>query len=343
MRTSRQAPSIGDGSGIETLIPGCPVAVPSLHTPGGMAAHLITWSEPVQQLTSFIGTFLAAGAVGFRFTAARATDVEQPTRTFFDSALRRAATIGVVGAAIGLAFALLGLPALAARAHRPIGEFLASNASADLTIIWPTVVVAGMALAMATVRAGWIVAAAGLGFDALTPLLFGRWSAVVNPVHRLAAGLWLGSLFILVACGLTPLLRNAELGERRGALAADMVNRFSPMALSMGGVVVAFGVITAWRHLPTVASLWETPYGRTLIIKLLFVATVFGLGAFNWRRQRPALGKESTAISIRRSATLELSVAAVVLIVTSILVILPSPKRAPPSRPPSATAPAPGG
>jgi putative copper export protein len=147
----------------------------------------------------------------------------------------------------------------------------------------------------------------------------------------------------MVACGLTPLLRNAELGERRGALAADMVNRFSPMALSMGGVVVAFGVITAWLHLPTVASLWETPYGRTLIIKLVFVATVFGLGAFNWRRQRPTLGKESAAISIRRSATLELSVAAVVLIVTSILVSLPSPKRAPPSRPPSAVAPATGG
>jgi putative copper export protein len=220
---------------------------------------------------------------------------------------------------------------------------LTSNASAPLTVVWPLVALAGTALAVAGARVGWTAAAVGLVCDALTPLVSGRWSAVVNPVHRLAAGLWLGSLFIMVACGLTPLLRNAELGERRGALAADMVNRFSPMALSMGGVVVAFGVITAWLHLPTVASLWETPYGRTLIIKLVFVATVFGLGAFNWRRQRPTLGKESAAISIRRSATLELSVAAVVLIVTSILVSLPSPKRAPPSRPPSAMAPATGG
>ncbi len=307
-----------------------------------MAPQPITWSEPVRQLTSFIGTFLAAGAVGFRFTVARATYAQGLERTFFDSALRRAATIGVVGAAIGLVFALLGLPALAARAHSTVGVLLTSSASAALTIVWPAVVLAGTALAMANVRAGWIAAAVGLVCDALTPLLSGRWSGVVNPVHRLAAGLWLGSLFILVTCGLAPLLRNAEVGERRGALAADMVNRFSPMALSMGGVVVAFGVITAWLHLPTLASLWETPYGRTLIIKLLFVATVFGLGAFNWRRQRPTLGKESAAISIRRSATLELSVAAVVLIITSILVSLPSPKRAPPSRPPSSGAPAPG-
>jgi copper transport protein len=307
-----------------------------------MAPQPITWSEPVRQLTSFVGTFLAAGAVGFRFTVARATYAQGLERTFFDSALRRAATIGVVGAAIGLVFALLGLPALAARAHSTVGVLLTSSASAALTIVWPAVVLAGTALAMANVRAGWIAAAVGLVCDALTPLLSGRWSGVVNPVHRLAAGLWLGSLFILVTCGLAPLLRNAEVGERRGALAADMVNRFSPMALSMGGVVVAFGVITAWLHLPTLASLWETPYGRTLIIKLLFVATVFGLGAFNWRRQRPTLGKESAAISIRRSATLELSVAAVVLIITSILVSLPSPKRAPPSRPPSSGAPAPG-
>jgi copper transport protein len=307
-----------------------------------MAPQPITWSEPVRQLTSFVGTFLAAGAVGFRFTVARATYAQGLERTFFDSALRRAATIGVVGAAIGLVFALLGLPALAARAHSTVAVLLTSSASAALTIVWPAVVLAGTALAMANVRAGWIAAAVGLVCDALTPLLSGRWSGVVNPVHRLAAGLWLGSLFILVTCGLAPLLRNAEVGERRGALAADMVNRFSPMALSMGGVVVAFGVITAWLHLPTLASLWETPYGRTLIIKLLFVATVFGLGAFNWRRQRPTLGKESAAISIRRSATLELSVAAVVLIITSILVSLPSPKRAPPSRPPSSGAPAPG-
>jgi copper transport protein len=308
-----------------------------------MAAQLITWSEPVQQLTSFIGTFLAAGAVGFRFTAARATYAEGSARMFFDSALRRAATIGAIGAAIELAFALIGLPSLAARAHTTVEELLTSNASAPLTVAWPLVALAGTALAMAGARVGWTAAAVGLVCDALTPLVSGRWSAVVNPVHRLAAGLWLGSLFIMVACGLTPLLRNAELGERRGALAADMVNRFSPMALSMGAVVVAFGALTAWLHLPTVASLWGTPYGRTLIIKLVFVATVFALGAFNWRRQRPTLGKESAATSIRRSATLELSVAAVVLIVTSILVSLPSPKRAPPSRPPSATTPATGG
>ena len=308
-----------------------------------MAAEpLITWSEPVQQLASFVGSFLAAGAVGFRYTAARALRLAPGEKEFFDAALRRAAAIGIVGAAIGLVFALIGLPELAARAHRAIGELLMSDASALLSVVCPALTLAGVVLASASLRPGWPLASLGLVSTALAPIVAGRWTSVVNPIHRLAAGLWLGTLFIVVTCGLAPLLRNGELRERRGALTADMVNRFSPMALSMGAIVVLFGLITAWRHLPTVASLWETPYGKTLIVKLIFVGTVFSLGAFNWRRQRPSLGTEPAASSIRRSATLELSVAAIVLIITSVLVSLPSPKRAPPSRQPSTAAPAPG-
>jgi putative copper export protein len=56
------------------------------------------------------------------------------------------------------------------------------------------------------------------------------------------------------------------------------------------------------------------------------VACVLGLGAFNWRRQRPLLGTEAGARALRRSAAAELAVAMVVLLVTSVLVTLPSPK-----------------
>ena len=61
-------------------------------------------------------------------------------------------------------------------------------------------------------------------------------------------------------------------------------------------------------------------------MKLCFVALVFILGAWNWRRQRPRLGSEEAAGRIRRSSIMELSVATIVLIVTSILVSLPSPR-----------------
>jgi putative copper export protein len=294
---------------------------------------LITWSEPVQQLVSFVGTFLVAGAVGFRFTAARTNASAADESAFFDVALRRAALIGSVGAAVGVAFVLIGLPGAAKRAHETVPQLLASDIATLLSLVSSALVFFALGAVVAGKRAGWPVAAVGLLVATLAPLAALRWTAVINPVHRLAGGLWLGSLFLMVTCGLTPLLLNAQLRERRGPLAAGMVNRFSPMALTMGGVVVAFGLITAWRHLPTIPSLWETPYGKTLIIKLAFVAVVFGLGAFNWRRMRPTLGREEGAVAIRRSGRMELSVAAVVLIITSILVSLPSPKRAPVPRP----------
>lgn len=296
---------------------------------------LLTWSEPLQQSVSFVGTFLVAGAIGFRFTAARTDPSATDESAFFDVALRRAALIGSVGAAVGVAFVLTGLPGAARKAHETVPQLLSSDIATLLSLVSSALVFVALGIVVAGKRIGWPIAAVALLVATLAPLAALRWTAVINPVHRLAGGLWLGSLFVMVTCGLTPLLRNVELRDRRGALAAGMVNRFSPMALTMGGIVVAFGLITAWRHLPTIPSLWETPYGKTLIIKLAFVAAVFALGAFNWRRMRPALGREEGAIAIRRSGRMELSVAAIVLIITSILVSLPSPKRAPQARPPA--------
>ncbi len=53
---------------------------------------------------------------------------------------------------------------------------------------------------------------------------------------------------------------------------------------------------------------------------------VVALGAWNWRRVRPSLGDEGSELTIRRSASMELAFAALVLITTSVLVTLPSPK-----------------
>jgi putative copper export protein len=63
-----------------------------------------------------------------------------------------------------------------------------------------------------------------------------------------------------------------------------------------------------------------------LVVKLILVAMVMALGAWNWKRVRPSLGGEGSELIIRRSATLELTFAALVLLATSVLVTLPSPK-----------------
>lgn len=286
---------------------------------------LIQWPEPILQLIGFIAQFLAAGAIGFRFFALRNQEIESD-RPFYDDAARRAALLGLLGVAISLVTMLWGLPAQAARKHLTSGAFLASTPQSAMQLGFLLLAVLGFALAAGRLNAGWIMAALGVVVGSLRAVFTGKWASLVNPVHVLAAGLWIGTLFVLVVAGLSALLKHEQTRERRGAIAADMVNGFSPLALSMGGVVVIFGLITAWRHLHRIDALWTTPYGIALMVKLVFVAIVFALGAWNWRRQRPTLGTEAAASSIRRSGTAELAVAAIVLIVTAIIVSLPSPK-----------------
>jgi putative copper export protein len=123
-----------------------------------------------------------------------------------------------------------------------------------------------------------------------------------------------------------------------------MVNGFSPLALVCGMIVVISGLITAFKHLDPFSSLWTTPYGYALIAKLVAVAVVFGLGAWNWRRMRPTLGSDAAAGAIRRSSSAELTAAAVVLAITAVLISLPSPgHHGPPPGAPGATPGAPAG
>jgi putative copper export protein len=289
------------------------------------AEPLIHWSDPVKELTGFVALFLSAGPIGFRYFALRGRRIESD-RPFYDDAARRAAWLGLVGVIITLAIAAAGLPQLATRRHTTVAVLLTTDVATMLQIGFLAVAVIGYAMATSRREFGWHLAVVGIIVATLRSALLGKWSSLVNPIHSLAAALWIGTLFVLVLAGLSALLAHEPTRERRGAIAADMVNGFSPVALTMGGVVVLFGLITAWRHLHRLSNLWSTPYGDALIVKLVFVALVFALGAWNWRRQRPTLGTESAAGSIRRSAVLELAVAGIVLVVTAIIVSLPSPK-----------------
>jgi copper resistance protein D len=286
---------------------------------------LLTWSDPIKELIGFLALFLGAGAIGFRYFALHSRRIETD-RAFYDDAARRAAFLGLIGVVVSLISAWTQLPALAARRHLTTGALLTTDAATMMQVGFLALAIIGYALASSRVSAGWPLAAIGVVAGALRLVFLGKWSSLVNPVHSLAAGLWIGTLFVLVTAGLSALLKHAPTRERRGAIAADMVNGFSPLALTMGGVVVLFGLITAWRHLHRLSNLWSTPYGQALIVKLVFVAAVFALGAWNWRRQRPTLGTEGAAVAIRRSATGEIFVAGIVLVITAILVSLPSPK-----------------
>jgi copper transport protein len=227
---------------------------------------------------------------------------------------------------LSLIIVVIELPELAARRHLAVGALLMSDKPTTMQTGFLLLAALGYVLAVVKIHAGWPLAAIGVVAGTLRLAFLGQWSRLVNPVHSLAAGLWIGTLFVLAVAGLGTLFRHDPTRSRRGSIAADMVNGFSPLALTMGAIVVAFGLITAWRHLHILSNLWSTPYGIALIVKLCFAAMVFGFGAWNWRRQRPTLGSEQAATAIRRSSAAELAVATLVLIATAIVVSLPAPK-----------------
>jgi putative copper export protein len=175
-------------------------------------------------------------------------------------------------------------------------------------------------------RPGWVLA----GLAALCTALrgfatTGRWTSLVNPLHVLAGGLWIGTLFVLAFAALPLTVRRWWPEGKHPAAVAVMVRRFSTLALVASGLLVLTGVTTAWRHLHRLDALWTTPYGLALCAKLVFVLSVGGLGAYNWRAVSPRLGHDDATDSLSRFARTELALALVVLLITSILVSIPAP------------------
>lgn len=289
---------------------------------------LITWPDPLIELLGFVFFFLAAGAVGFRVAVwpgiSRAGD--EGERTFARAAARRAAVLGLIGIVGTAVLEYREIAESAAEKSMSVSAFVSSQPSTMLEVVLFGVVFLGFVLAMANVGFGWILSTLAIVLLPLRAAFFGQLLRVVNPVHELAGGLWIGSLFHMVVNGIAPALKSPLAPERRGAMVQRMVTGFSPLALSAFGLLLAMGLITAWRHLKRIESLWTTPYGWTLCVKLVVVGCVLALGAWNWRRAKPRLGSEAGAIGLRRSATWELVVASVVLVVTAILVSLPSPR-----------------
>ncbi|MDQ6830715.1 MAG: copper resistance protein CopC/CopD [Gemmatimonadota bacterium] len=283
--------------------------------------------------------------VAFRFVVLGFMGRERGPRTaLIDSAAQGAARIGVV-AAMGLVVAtLLRLAAQSVAMHGAsdawhlsfVGTMLRDTVwgwAWLLQLLGVIVVVVGFARARrpSTGAAAWSLAALGAAVLAFTPALSGHavsaprlmiLAVLADGVHVIGASGWLGSLVLVVMAGIPAALR-LPAGER-GEAVADLVNAFSPTALTFAGMTATTGVFAAWLHLGTVSALWESTYGKTLLVKLAVLSIVAATGAYNWLRVRPALGNVEGVRRVRRSASVELAVGLIVLAITAVLVATPT-------------------
>lgn len=201
-----------------------------------------------------------------------------------------------------------------------------------LQLVGVAVAFAGLLIARRGRGSGWTIATIGVIALAFTPALSGHAAAVprltslavlADGLHVIGAAGWLGSLLFVVAVGI-PATRQLPKGAR-GQGVADLVNAFSPTALAFATIAAVTGVFSAWLHLDAVSALWQSEYGRTLLLKLGVLSIVAATAAYNWLRVRPALGSVEGSINIHRSATLELVVGVLVVVVTALLVATPTP------------------
>src|SRR5690606_5869972 len=191
-----------------------------------------------------------------------------------------------------------------------------------MAIVWALTTTDRFATIVATVASIGLAAIPALSGHAAGAEGFGRLAILNDAVHVAAVGAWLGTLAVLLLAAI-PVIRRREADGTAAAAAA--VDRFSPLALTAAALVVLTGLLNTLMHITAPAQLWETAYGRTLIVKLLLVAGVFLVGTVNWRVVRPALRSQGALSRLRISAGTELLLAFLVLVVTAILTGQPRP------------------
>jgi copper transport protein len=175
--------------------------------------------------------------------------------------------------------------------------------------------VAGIAVALAARRPGARTFGA-LGVAAAAALLAranaGHAAASSIPsftiatqwAHLVAIGVWIGGLPWFIAE-----LRRTPTGERR-----QLARRFSTLAALALAAVLITGTARSIDDVGSWHGLFHTKFGVTLLIKLALVAVVLVLAALNRFRYATGAGRP-----LRTSATVEVSIAACVLVASAVL------------------------
>ena len=98
--------------------------------------------------------------------------------------------------------------------HLALATILTNNhAGAAVKLTLYVVAIFGFSMAVAGRHLGWPLAAVGAVGAQLSNIVALQWTALVNPVHVLAASLWIGTLFALVTIAVPRVMSGAQSGE----------------------------------------------------------------------------------------------------------------------------------
>jgi copper transport protein len=175
--------------------------------------------------------------------------------------------------------------------------YLLSDLTGEARIVMVGALIVAVALAAlrAPVRAGVvaIVALAALTVSGHPNSAHSRGLAIASDLtHLAAAAVWVGGI-AQIAWTWLPRLGALD-GDGRRRVVEAVLPRFGRIALPAFATVVVAGVVNALVELGSVSALWDTGYGRVLIVKMALVGAIALASYGHALRIRPRLMRSNS-------------------------------------------------
>jgi putative copper resistance protein D len=203
-----------------------------------------------------------------------------------------------------------------------------------LAVLLGACVVAWKRRARWSAAAGWaafglsallLVTLAWAGHGAADEGIGGNIHLAADLLHLLAAGIWLGALVpfaLMMAAAQHVGDQGAAVGIARAA-----TRRFSAIAVTSVGVLLASGIVNTLYLSGNVPALLGTPYGQRLLLKIALFVAMLSVAAINRGRLTAQLDAGARAWQaipqLRRNALIESAIGLGVLAIVGKLGILP--------------------
>ena len=289
-----------------------------------VGASGMTWRDDVSRWALFASLALLIGVVGIRLLVL--------PRVVDERVERRVHMLGTLGAVLALNAGIAGFVIRSANALQVSGvDLLYADLSpfAESTRFGRAFLVTtlGFGVCLTILVVAWVLERPALRWPAFLLAVALVWgyplsghqatepnasalAEIADWVHLVAAMLWVGGVLTLavVVWPLAPELRRAAF------------LRFSRMAVVLVGVIVAAGTFVAIERLPALDDVWETSYGRTLLVKVCLVLVALAWGGAHHTFVRPRLERGEQPRGVGRSLLGESTVAIAVLLAAAVLV-----------------------
>ena len=149
-----------------------------------------------------------------------------------------------------------------------------------------------------------------------TPGPRGDVHVVSDAVHLLSAGGWLGGLPAFVL-----LLWTARRRQKPGwyDFTITVTRRFSWIAATSVGALLATGILNSWNLLGGPRDLWTTDYGRLIAFKIVLLAAMIAIATVNKFYLTPRLPARAALRNLQRNSLAEIGIGLCVLVLVGYL------------------------